>query len=234
MKKLLVFSMMVTVSGLLLSTGAVAQPVPEGAIWHRETVRRDTPLSRFTALAIWAQAATMTGDQSPAEKAIITVDYWKVIEIFQGDSSVIYTEDYIYRKKRIFTVNEAGLYCRYPHWFDIGCLDVHDPALNMSALDDYLTIDISKTPNTILHWWTPKLRFRKGAIYCVECRIKVEGKTAVQFGMDYWLNLTAGFNRFDNTCQTSNNCEAWISDWLGDTHGNFITIRWPERSGTIR
>lgn len=139
--------------------------IPDGAIWLQETIRRDTAIHGYNALVIWAQAATLEPDQPETTPAIIEIDYWKVIEIFEGDSSEIFFEGYDYKKT--FTTNEAGLYCRKPKWFAESCNDAHDQAKNMYALNGFLTIEINKTPNVILHWWTPKLTYKRGAVYCV-------------------------------------------------------------------
>ena len=184
--------------------------IPEGAIWLEETIRRYTPLPDYSALAIWAQAATIQPNQPETVTANIIVDYWKVIEVIEGDSTIIYTEEYDYDEKKTFTKDEAGFYCRFPKWFDPGCKDKHDQAFNMSAHNGFLLINMSKIPDVVLHWWTPKLTYKPGAVYCVEARMSIYGETAVQFGMDYWRTLNSGFNVYDPTCETSNNCEAWI------------------------
>jgi len=203
--------------------------VPEGAIWLNETIRRDIPIQGYAALVIWAQAATLRSDQPLTELALVTVDYMEVIEIVNKDSSVIFSEHYKYQNPKYFTTNEAGLYCRYPKWFDTGCNDEHSGVVNMVAYNDFLTLDISQTPTNIVHWWAPKLNYRQGAKYCVRARLKIEGKTAVQFGMDYWRTLNSGFNGYDFSCETSNNCEAWITDWVGETKGEFVTVVFPKR-----
>lgn len=203
--------------------------IPEGAIWVGETIRRDTPIPGYAALAVWAQAATLKGDQSTDELALVTVDHWEVVEIVNQDSMVIYSEEYDFQSPKYFNANEAGLYCRYPRWFDIGCKDEHSEVVNMVAYKGFMTLDIAQTPSTVVHWWTPKLSYRQGAKYCIRARLKIEGKTSVQFGMDYWRTLISGFNVYDASCETSNNCEAWISDWIGETNGEFVTVTVPKR-----
>jgi hypothetical protein len=53
---------------------------PEGAIWPRQTIRRDTPPDGFGAIVIWVQIATPKGGQPKSVKVFVVVDYWKVIE----------------------------------------------------------------------------------------------------------------------------------------------------------
>jgi hypothetical protein len=88
---------------------------------------------------------------------------------------------------------------------------------------------VAQTPDAIIHWWTPKLNFKPGAIYSVKARVQIDGSTAIQFGMDYWRTINSGFNVYDPTCQTSNNCEAWITDWVVDNQGDFVEVTLPQR-----
>lgn len=204
--------------------------VPEGAIWKSQAIRRDTPPQGFGAIVIWAQTATLKGGQSKSEKAFVTIDYWKIIEETAQGKNPIYEEHYDYNSRKIFNTNEAGLYVRYPIWFDPAAKDYHTEAFNMYAQDSFLYIDVSQTPDNIVHWWMQKRQFvQQGAKYSVEIRLKVEGKASVQLGADYWRDLYVGYNTWDATCQISNNCEAWISDWIGDTGGQFVTVTAPVR-----
>jgi hypothetical protein len=204
-------------------------PIPEGAIWKKQTIRRDTPVNGFAAIAPWAQAATLKVNQSLADTAVIEIDYWSIYEIVNGSEKLVYTEGYDYSYIKTFSTNEAGLYCRMPSWFDTSCHDQHSIASNMAAYMGTLVIDVAKTPNNIVHWWTPKLVCVPNANYLIEARVKITGKTALQFGLDYWRTLTADFTVFDPDCILSNNCEAWISDWILPTQGEFITVRVPVR-----
>lgn len=204
--------------------------IPDGAIWKVQAIRVDNAPLGFTAIAPWAQAATLNSNQLSTELAVVEIDYWKIIENIDGIKNVIYTEEYNYNSLITYTINEAGLYCRFPSWFDVSCNDQHDVAFNMSAQNGTLTIDVAKTPSNIVHWWTtPRLNCKPNATYSIEARLKVRGRTAIQFGMDYWRTLTAGFNHYDANCTTSNNCEAWISNWILPTNDEFITVTVPKR-----
>jgi hypothetical protein len=202
---------------------------PDGSIWKNQTIKFEFAPANFTAMLIWAQAATMKSDQPTSTKAVITIDYWKIIENVGTQKTEIYIEHYDYSTPKTFSINEAGLYCRFPSWFDASCNDQHDFAYNMSAVNSYLSIDVSQTPSKIIHWWTPRQVANPNTTYSIEVRLKVEGSTAIQFGLDYWRTLTAPSNGFDPNCVTSNNCEAWISNWVGDTQGQFITVTLPNR-----
>jgi len=204
--------------------------VPEGAIWSKQTIRQDTPPNGFGSIVGWAQTATLKGGQSKSVKALVTVDYWKIIEEINANKNVIYEEHYDYNYRKEFSTDEAGLFVRYPKWFDPASLDYHDQAFNMYAQNGLLSIDASQTPDNIVHWWTPRQLITTGAKYTVEIRLKIEGQCSVQLGADYWRNLTVSpIPNPGNTCQTANNCEAWISDWIGDTKGAFVTVTAPLR-----
>ncbi len=208
---------------------ATKPAVPEGALWVRQAIRRDTPPQGYQAIVIWAQTATLKGKQAREETAFVTIDYWKMIEETSSGARTIYQEGYDQDQSR-FSVDEAGLYVRYPSWFDLLSNDSHGPATNMRAEMGSLRIDVSMTPDRIVHWWMKERQLvRPGATYAVEIRLRVDGKAAVQLGSDYWRNLTIGYNRYDETCRDSNNCEAWVSEWIGDTGGEFLTVRVPVR-----
>jgi hypothetical protein len=222
-----------TSDGMMLDglPGLTGANVPEGAIWTRQTIRRDTPPDGYGAILIWAQTATQKGGQPGSVKAFVTIDYWKVIEEINANKNVLFEEHYDYSYRKGFTTGEAGLYVRYPYWFDPAALDYHAPAFNMFAQNGILSIDVSQTPDSIVHWWTQNRQpAQAGAKYSVEIRLKVEGACSVQLGADYYRNLTVGvIPNFDSSCLTSNNCEAWISDWIGDTNNSFVTVTAPLR-----
>ena len=203
--------------------------IPDGAIWTTQKIKHENAPPNFSAMLIWAQTATLTSDQPKTTKALVTIDYWKIIENVGNTKNIIYEEHYNYSTQKYFTTDDAGLYCRFPTWYDTICHDHHDFVFNMFAINSLLTIDVSQTPDKIIHWWTPRQTVNPNATYSVEVRIKVEGNTAVQFGSDYWRNLTAKFNWWDANCVTSNNCEAWISNWITDTQAEFITVTLPNR-----
>jgi hypothetical protein len=229
MRKLLVFVITILLISCSKPVGEGENQIPEGAIWAEQTIRRDKPLTGFAAIAPWAQAATVKPGQNIADSALIEVDYWKILEVINGSETQIFIEDYNYTYLKTFSLNEAGLYCRYPKWFDPACNDYHSIATNMTAMDGMMTLNVALTPDNIVHWWTPRLACKPNASYIIEARVRITGKTALQFGMDYWRNLNVGFNVFDPECILSNNCEAWISDWILPTNGKFVTVKVPVR-----
>ncbi len=217
-------------STVTIINGGQSSIVPEGAIWSSQTIRADTPPNGYGAIVVWAQTATLKGGQSKSVRAFATVDYWRIIEEINAAKKVLYEEHYDYNDRKGFSTDEAGLYVRYPKWFDPAARDDHAQAFNMVAQNGILSIDVSQTPDNIVHWWTPRQLAKAGAKYSVEIRLKIEGQCSVQLGADYWRDLTAAaIPNSGNTCQTANNCEAWISDWIGDTKGAFVTVTAPLR-----
>ena len=127
---------------------------PQGSVVPTKIIRFDSPPAGYTAIVIWAQTATLAGGQSSAEKAFVTVDYWKMIkETPTGVKTTIFENHYDYNTPKSFTVDEAGLYLRYPTWFPN---DSHTQATNMVAQNSFLTVDVSKTPDNIVHWWASR------------------------------------------------------------------------------
>jgi hypothetical protein len=207
---------------------SVISIVPEGAIWTNQVIREDTPPNGYGAMVIWAQTATLKGGQPKSVTAFVTIDYWKAIEEINGKKNVLYEEHYDYNYRKEYTLDDAGLFARYPKWFD-PTNNYQAQAYNMYAQNGLLLIDVSQTPDNIVHWWTPRQVVKAGAKYSVEMRLKVEGKCSVQLGSDYWRDLIVGVKPGDADCKTANNCEAWISDWIGDTSGQFVTVTAPLR-----
>jgi hypothetical protein len=202
--------------------------IPEGAIWKSQTIKYELAPEGYTTLAVWANAATLKLNQSYDKKAIIYIDHWKVIEHQLNKDTVLFENFYDGFYDQPLSINEGGLYCRIPTWFDSTCNDAHDLPYNMIITNGNLKIDAAQEPNKIIHWWTPRQRSCYTSSYSVEVTLKVEGAVSVQFGLDYWKDFNCGWNKFDPFCQTSNNCEAWISDWIGDTQGKYITVNLPK------
>lgn len=206
------------------------QQVPEGAPWKSQTIKYELPPEGYTAVTIWGNAATLTSDQSAGLEAIFYIDSWKVIEHDNGIETIIYQDYFDEPVVHTLTKDEGGLFCRFPTWFDSTCNNNYDHPNNMVIKDGNLIIDVSDEPGKISHWWTPRKLCSETAYYSIELSIKVVGQVAVQFGLDYWRNLNIQHNNiYDPQCIESNNCEAWITDWINDTGGEYITLRLPKR-----
>lgn len=209
-----------------LSPSTESSTVPQGAIWTAESVNRPTAPSRYEAVVGFA--LTVTLDPSSYDQALVEVDYMRLIEKdpTSGVETVVAREEYN-DEPRALEANEGGLYIRIPKWFPPG--DSHTPVANAEIRNGLLTIDVAKTPDKIVHWWTNRATAQPDHRYYVEMKVRVTGQAAVQLGSDWWRDLTIGYNHYDSTCDTSNNCEAWASDWIVDTKGSFVVKKVPVR-----
>jgi len=194
------------------------------ALFKQQVVEQDIAPPNYSTVLIWAQAATLTPTQATNVAAKVEVNYWKVIENLQNGTTCVVLEDGYDITTSKFT--SGAFYTRTPRWF----ADQLSTSANNIKIDaGLLDIDVSQTPNNIVHWWTKRLPLTIGSTYSVEVEFRVTGKTAIQFGSDWWRDLTASHIAWQWDCTKTNNCEAWLSDWYGDTSWKFIKIRVPNR-----
>ncbi len=101
------------------------------------------------------------------------------------------------------------------------------PTLASIAKQTY-TVNVKSIPRGIYHAWTnPRVPTIAGHPYFVEVVVRVTGDARIQLGMDYWRGSVSDYNGWTPGCTGSNNCQAWLSNWLGDTKGKFVTWRAP-------
>ncbi len=198
--------------------------VPDGAKWIKETIHYATAPQGFEAVLGWFQVATMKIDHDPSVAATIEVDWQRLIAIApDGTRTVVYEENFDTNGQ--LPATDGGLFLREPEWFPEG--NYNEPITNSNISGGMLIINIGATPNRIAHWWTDRVDVNANYKYAVEVRVRITGDLMFQIGSDYWRNLNVDYNRYDSTCQTSNNCEAWVSDWYGDTNDQFVVINVP-------
>ncbi len=198
--------------------------IPDGAIWHNQTLKQVYTPNNFNAVLGWLQAATITPIFSN-DSGIIYVDYMKLIEVTSNIEKTVYFEDYNMTTIRPLNLNEGGLYKRFPKWF---VDNSHTKIMSSSIENGVLKIIVSDTPDRIVHWWTSRVKTLTNSKYLLEIKVKIKGKISLQLGSDFWRELDSPYNGFDPNCITSNNCEAWISDWYSDTNDEFIIIKAPK------
>jgi hypothetical protein len=153
-------------------------------------------------------------------------DHPRVLAVDPGGAtaSVADASEEYSRASGSLTVGEGALWSRVPRCAPV----VSSNAIAQSTLGNgLLRIDLASTPSLIAHWWTPRGTAVAGKRYVVEARYRVTGQAAIQFGIDYWRTKSAPYAGWDPTCSSSNNCEAWVSGWVGDTGGQFVTRRFP-------
>lgn len=198
--------------------------IPDGAIWETQIIHHEIAPDGFEAVLGWFQVATMSKDQEPSVMATIEVDWVKIVEITaDGEQTVVYEENY--DSNGPLDYNDGGLFLREPNWFPPG--DYHEPITNSKISNGILEINAGATPNRIPHWWTERIIANKNSSYAVEVRVRINGELMFQIGSDYWRTLSCPSDDWDTPPQTSNNCEAWVGDWYGDTDNNYVIIRAP-------
>ena len=197
--------------------------VPNGAQFSKQMIKRENIPNSWSSVVGWLQTVTLQPDQS-GKTASITIGYMKLYEYDRSTkkSSVIFDKTFNDKGSRQLSDNEGRLFPREPRWYANNAEGDENYIFNSIIRNGYLTIDVSKTPNKIVHWWTPQLDARDNCDYYMEVSAKIEGDVALQIGSDWWQSVGAQWCG-DEQC----NKLAWVSDWYGDTGGQFITITAP-------
>jgi hypothetical protein len=195
--------------------------VPDGAILLKEEIQRPAPPNGWTSVICWLQAATLSPTQTN-QTAMIYIDYMMLLEHNTSSqiTDTIEVINYDSIAPRPLFENEGGLYRRIPSWFC--CNDSHTVMTNSMISNNVLSIDLSQSPDRIAHWWTTRQLLKPNCKYYLLLRVKIDGKASIQIGSDWWITINSPWCG-DNVC----NSLAWISDWYGDTGGNYITIKSP-------
>lgn len=198
--------------------------VPDNALFEKEEIRHTLP-EWYKSGVIWFAGLTLSNTYNEVTDgtASITIDYVTVFEECSGNKTTVLHEEYS-------TVPPVaawfGWYYRNP-WFGNDDANIK---LYSSISDGALIIPVSTRPDRVAHWWTERFYVKQGCNYSVEIRFKITGNASLNIGMDWWIDMTSGWNRYDATCATSNNCEAWFSDWFSSTNDEFIIITVPYNS----
>lgn len=128
---------------------------------------------------------------------------------------------------------DGGQWKRSPEWFISG-----QPVIQKSVIRNTggtLAIDLKSIPENIVHLWTgPRTKAMPGARYGILLVARVSGDARLQLAMDYWKGESSPYNGWSEGCRQSNNCEAWLSDWIGDTKGQFVQVVVPKSFSTAR
>ena len=199
---------------------------PKDATTIKEIIRFAVPPSGYRAVTAHVIGVTLEPKAKPLI-ASVYMDYLRLVEKTQtGQQRIIAFREYNESHGSLVPYG-GGLYDRFkeglPAWFNT---DNHTPIDHSSIEDGFLFIDVSKTPDKIAHWWIDRTETTPYSKYFIESRFKVEGELSIQFGVDYWVSLSAKHNGGSWDC-THNNCLAWKSNWYGDTNNKFITVTVP-------
>lgn len=196
---------------------------PHGAIWTEETIHWQRPPRGYTALVGWINVATAVpcADEALAPPTV-EIRTIKIIETNRRGKEKI-VQELRGNDSEHFT---GRLFPRVPHWF--GETEGHLEIDIRTQHDDSLALDLSRVPLRVYHAWTePRIPMRRSRSYSIEVEAKISSTARLQLGLDYWRDTHSDYNGWDPACVYSNNCEALVSDWFGDTQGEFIVLRAP-------
>ena len=144
----------------------------------------------------------------------------KLIIRDKNDSKVLYER----RGDRGLGKDEGGLYGRVPKWF---ATDDHKMVRETWEENGDMVLDIGKTPDKIVHWWTNRIPYKRGHNYELEAIVRVEGDIGLQIGADYWDGYDSAYSGYEKNCSGVNNCEVFVSKWLCDSNGKYLKISIP-------
>lgn len=202
--------------------GYAEERVPNGALWARQAVLRDTPPKGFNYVIGWFNGTTTYPCTRPGIRSTIEIDRAEIIESIGGKESVIFSEDYLGDGR--LTDAEGILFVRSPKWFGNGQTE---PMTSVAIENDILVVDVTKSSDRIAHWWTKRVPAKQGARYFLSVRARIQGDARLQLGADYWVSADAPYSGYHPECKGTNNCEGWISQWFGDTKGQWKALRAP-------
>jgi hypothetical protein len=207
----------------LPQSGVDKKLVPHGALWKKATILHASAPEGYNAAVAWINVATVFPCRDIQDPALIEIRSIKIIEQKTAAEEVIF--------EKIFETDEhqgwdGALFKRQPYWFGPGEGKIGGVGIFTTG---GLVVNARQIPQNIYHGWTnPRVLVNREVQQVVEMEVRITGSARMQIGMDYWRDLDSDYNGYDPNCQASNNCEAWIGDWYGDTHGEFVTIRSPQ------
>lgn len=116
-------------------------------------------------------------------------------------------------------------YNRGPGWFTSG---IATTKVRPTYTDFALVANLRDNPGGIYHaWLDPRVAVKAGEHCDVEVDVRITGDARLQVGLDQWRGPWLDYNHYSDGCVTSNNCQAYLGRWHGDTGGFFQTIRAP-------
>lgn len=225
---------------LLLSTNAWSAPCASGllerlvphadgpAMFPQETIQREyRPPKKmaereFDHLVGMLNAVTVYPCDS-GRPALIEFQSFEIVRLDPATGKLVVETTMKFGQSGGGTMFSGMQFKRKPEWFISGTAD-RQPAV-MSQKSGVFVIDLKSVSENIVHLWSdPRTKAAPGHAYGVRAKVRITGDARLQFGMDYWKGLDSAYNGWSEACAKSNNCEAWLGDWLGDTKGEFITV----------
>lgn len=200
--------------------------VPHGAIWEKETIRQKTVPEGFGAAVGWINAATELPCVTQKTTAQIEIQSMKLIKHDTATGNETVAKEVVFDGNDPGGAFERALFPRVPRWF--GPVEGSQDQTIDQVKEGVFSIDLAQASRQVYHGWTaPRSPAEPNATYFFEVTAKITGAARLQMGVDYWRDPNAPYNGYDDHCNGTNNCEAWISGWYGDTEGQFVTFRAP-------
>lgn len=201
--------------------------VPIGAQHRKETIWRATAPDDFHAVLALMQVTSVTPCALvPEKESILAIRAMRLIEYNPntGEETIVSTVTDFSGESDNFRF-DGEFYSKIPVWYSG---HPSKPTTELKREKDVLTIDLTQTPRLLFHGWTdPKVSTTPGMHYFVEMEVRISGSARLQMGVDYWREIGSAYNVFDQTCQKSNNCEGYLSQWFGPTD-DWQTLRAPK------
>ncbi len=199
------------------------------AMWPNETIKQEYQLPQFMATkgfdhVVGMLNAVMVYPCERSQPAMIEIQRMEIVR-FKPEGGFVTEASFRFDGASTLKIDGAQ-FKRNPEWFVSGKPVLQKPVVRLTG--GTLSINLKPIPENIVHLWTePRVKAVPGARYGILAVVKVEGDARLQFGMDYWRGDTSPYNGWSNGCVTSNNCEAWLSDWIGDTKGQYQQVLVP-------
>jgi len=175
-------------------------------VHHRIGYKKTNPGPDYKYVLGWMALITNNDIIDTSE---IEVDYLKVYGRNNGNLTLLRSDDY----NSFDTVNDGGLYSRYP-FFPEG-FDQHEPmpaTTQAGILKFYPTQNIKK----VWHWWNSNWYYLTTSYdsYRLVCKIRIQGHSLVQGGIDFRQDYT----------NPNTTYELGVSNWYFENNGQWQDV----------
>ena len=168
-------------TGILCSFQPVLTRIP-AEVHHRYAYHTTNPGPNYPYISGWMALIT---NNDIIDTCIIQVDSLNVYGRKNSNLTLLLSENY----NSFDTVNDGGLYSRYP-FFPMG-FDQHNP-MPASTHGDTLIFYPTKNIKKIWHWWNSSWYplTTEFDSYRLVCRMKIQGHALAQGGIDFRQDYT--------------------------------------------
>ncbi len=193
------------------------------------------PPAGYQYATAWSQTVTLTRAQPSSTTALVRVHSIELVEEGTGTPVPGATLNYGPSPTLPSCPDTGCLYRRQPPYYCPGADAVVGTNTTLTIDQGALRIDMSRHPAEYFHWWTDRVQLVHPVRHRMRITYSITGDAAIQFGMDYWRckwtpSEPCSRVEYNPRCNpaVSDNCEAWVSHWYGNTSGRQTTITVPE------